>query len=281
MTTITDDLNTHMAAYFALLSSYSASGQAHTARLPGGVRHSAGVSHPLYNGFFQTSDLPEPVAGVVKEQVNYFRNRQIPFTFWVSAKEQYETIRTVLAQEGMECPGVFQVCVVAVEEALACANRVQLCDGAGDVRFISTQAELEQVTDVLIRVFFDAQKPVDEEVMSRGRQFLLHVNKAAGFSGHMRHCLARQGAVATGSATLFMTEGTQGRKIAGFWNDAVVPEGRRKGTGLAMAVARVYEAARAGATHLHCTLMADAMARGYYDRLGFEPVAGLYPFMSQ
>ena len=67
--------------------------------------------------------------------------------------------------------------------------------------------------------------------------------------------------------------------MGGFYNAAVKPEGRGKGVATAMARQRIMDAKELEIDHISIILMADAMARGYCEKLGFKDCCEITPYL--
>ncbi len=140
-----------------------------------------------------------------------------------------------------------------------------------DIVKVETEQQVDQFIDIYVNVF-----GFQSEIDFFRKLFLeiLHCQSPPWIN-----YLGTLNGEAVGCSSLTLNRDDKGKLLGGFYNAAVKPEARGRGIATAMACQRVKDAKELGIDYITIILMADAMARGYCEKMGFKDICRIIPYL--
>jgi GNAT superfamily N-acetyltransferase len=221
-------------------------------------RFSSGVRHPIFNGAVALeADVGE---ATVREVVDWFRARELPFLWWLLPSQQSTGLSRCLEDAGLarafETPGM-----------------VLSPDRLGPAPPLPEGLRIEPVND---RVGYDHFGRVlndgDFQAASPVAEAILPLLKPDPGDSRFRFFLGYHGGEPVATSMRFVSAGA-----VGIYGIATLPAARRRGFGAAMTLAAVEDGQRVAGSGVS-VLTATPLGLPVYKRLGFTEVCRLEAF---
>lgn len=210
------------------------------------IAYTSDVAFPLFNAISGAQFAPGTEARRTAEVLDHFLARGLPFLWWATPSTLTPEMDAVLRSRG-------------------------LAPSAEPGMHVPLTAPLDPRTPPGVEVVVSPVTPELVDVMTAGFGFpdlvsepLLHA-LASVPDGTAFHVLARLEGEPVSAGSVFRTG-----SIAGIYNIATVASARRRGTGYSVTATLMNVARERGCTE--AVLMASAMGRPTYERLGFVEV---------
>lgn len=220
-----------------------------------------GLPHPLGNGVVQGRFPVDQADKLIKETINLFSKRRLPFIWWVTPASHPPDLGEKLLANGLmadgETPGM-----------------------AADLRQLSEQQALSAG---LTLTWVQNETDLAQWQRPFATGFQIPDNIAAIFAGMMGAAglgvdSAWQNVIGwlddepVACASLFLGEG-----VAGIYNVTTIPAAQRQGIGTAVTLALMQKAKKQGAEL--AVLESSSQGTAVYERLGFKAVCSFSQFI--
>lgn len=216
-------------------------------------RSLCGIPFPFHNILYGVPDQPSRYDAFIADQTAYFKQASQPFVWYVNADE-HPDFQARLLNKGFVSPGTLQGVIKEFDKPIVHA---EIPEGFKMERAVDKQA-IDEFTHLICDTFgmVDAARPLFGKVM---------VEDAQGSKPLLNHWIMRHhGEIVAGVTTLVKDD------LVSFWNGATKPEFRKRGLSTALRRNALQDAIKNGTKFGISYLMAEAMAYGICQKLGYE-----------
>ena len=187
----------------------------------------------------------------------------IPLTVWITHETEIPEFEKLM-KEHFESPGPFFGMLLELEQAQTAVIPENIT-----IEIIQNPLQAKEFSKIYCDVFnLNVPKECEQWVITQYEKY----NPAC------INYIARINGKIAGVSSLAIDRAFKEFKTGGFYNACVLPEFRNNGIATAMACHRIEVAKQMGLDNLSIVLMADAMARGYCERLGFKNYKTMTPY---
>lgn len=253
-------LSEHFLKNFAFLAENGGMEGAEVREFPHFWRINSGINDEQFNGIFPKHSSPIS-DDEIKAQIDFFEKKSLSFSWWA-----FDDFNSLLKNSPFK-----------LEKMMGVACHMD------EVRFpssISSQVSVKRVSSVLeIRDWVNIQLSVFD-YQKNAESFLTHLlSSTLKKSEDIAFFLGYLNGKPVGSAWVMLSTHSNGCKVAGLWGGSVLPEARKKGVATTLAIERIKYAKEQNAHYVATLLMPDEMARGYFEKLGFQDACAFFPYV--
>lgn len=222
----------------------------------------SGLNDVIYNSIFIKN--PTNTDALVQELQDFQKALAKPLTIWTTAETMTPGLDNILARHFVT-PGAFYGMLLDLDEVNLESQQTKII-----IEPIENDIQARTYAKVLCEIF------AMQDLSPIFAPWTLHM-----YNPDKSYCLnylAKINHVIAGVCTLVIDKSFEKFKTGGFYHACVLPEFRNKGVATAMANYRIRIAKELGLQYLSIILEADAMAKGYCDRLGFKHYQSMTPY---
>ncbi len=210
------------------------------------------VAFPFFNNVFNARLPEEGIERAIAETLEPFRQREVPAFWWTGPATRPVALGQYLERAGLEHG--FEAPAMAVD-----------LQGMNESTSPPAGFAIEEVVDEdTLRQWCDVMTPVYQfPDFAAGPWFKMLASQGLGREKRLRHFLARLDDKPVATASLYLGGG-----VAGLSSIGTLPDHRHRGIGMALTVAVLQEARRAG--YRIGVLFSSVMGLPMYRRIGFR-----------
>lgn len=252
-------LKSHFNRYFVLFCESSHEPSSDSRIIDGLNRYTSGAPYPFLNGIEGISGSEE----VIKEQLAYFSNLNLPFLWYVDESAD-SNFKTKLSKLGFQDIGIFRGVIGPLDQQVPEPLLPKDCT----IELVKTESAMNEFGDLVCETF--EIHGVSKDIYKKTLWELANRE-----SPKVYHWLAKKNGIAVSALTTFVDG-----PMVSFWNGATDPKIRREGFSTAIRKIALRDAASRGCKFGASYLMSDGQALGICTRFGFETKWRFHSFLS-
>ena len=216
-------------------------------------RSLCGIAFPFHNILMGAPEKPSSYDQFIADQTVYFKNSAMPFVWYVN-EDEHADFQAHLLKKGFISPGTLQGVIKEFDKPIVHA---EIPEGFTLERAIDKNG-INDFTQLVCDTFgmLGTARTLFEKVL---------VEDAQGANPLLYHWLMRRKGEAVSAVTTMIKD-----DVVSFWNGATKPEYRKKGLSTALRRNALQDAIKKGSKFGISYLMAEALAFGICQKLGYE-----------
>lgn len=225
------------------------------------LAYTTGLPHPLGNGIVQARFPVDQADKHIKEAINLFSKRRLPFIWWVTPASQPSDLAEKLLAYGLAADGETPGMVADLRQL----SEQQVLPAGLALTWVQNETDLAQWQRPFATGF---QIPDNIATIFAGMMGAAGL----GVDGAWQNVIGWLDGEPVACASLFLGEG-----VAGIYNVTTIPTAQRQGIGTAVTLALMQRSKKQGAEL--AVLESSSQGTAVYERLGFKAVCSFSQFV--
>lgn len=217
-----------------------------------------GLPGPFFNAVHHARFKPQEVESQVDAVIEYFKQRKIPFSWWIDPTSRPDTLEDVLLSRGF-AKDEWAMPAMAIDLRTLDEQLLEKAThrSTATIQPVQTETELKDWLDIVAKAF--EFHPQTVEAFHELHSFHLH----RGTASNIINFIASIDGTPAGASSIIFSTG-----LAGLYNVATLNEYRGKGIGTAVSIAPLLVAKDQG--YEIGNLQSSQMGFHLYQRIGFK-----------
>ena len=240
---------------------YSSRKEAQTKQTNGSIQYFTGSDYPLLNGVFADKNIGEDYQHHFTKMTEYFSSKKVPYIWWWAHQSNIpETVKQELDSQGFQFIGNYYGISIDLNDMQPVVHSDKIT-----VKKVSTEEEYKTYLNVLSEVM---------QLSDSVTQDFAELFSSYGANGKFQHYLGYYDGTPASTLTTFTVDTT-----VGCYCGTTLSAFQKQGLCTAVATYALMEAKQQGCEYAVAQLMADAMAKGLTEKIGFKECCQMLPFL--
>lgn len=248
-----ETLRAHFKGFYQVLADNKFIPDAGFEKVDGIERCITGIPYAFQNAIFGYPKDSKRWTGCIREQMRYFKDRKLPFVWYIDENEGGD-FKEMLLANGFQNIGVFRGVAGALNPALFLSEPPT----GYQFELVQDEASLTEFNDLVCAIF-----AIPDSCKEMYKTVLWNAMHASSFQAF--NWLARK----DGKVVSALTTIIDGEHVS-FWNGATLPNLRKTGLSTALRCMALRHAYAQGCRMGSSYLMAEGLAYGICSKLGYQ-----------